>query len=124
MHLVPHGPYKMIIIVYANGGCAPNPGLGGCGVVSSMPEGPLDLCGGETDSTNNCMELTAAIRALEHFPEGAQLKIRCDSEYVINSVAKWMAVWKANGWRNSKGPVKNLDLGHKPNQGIVVFGSL
>lgn len=110
MHLVPQGPYKMRIIIYADGGCAPNPGPGGWGVVISMPEGPLDLCGGETDSTNNRMELTAAIRALEHFPEGAQLEIRCDSEYVVNSVTKWMAGWKANGWRNSKGPVKNLDL--------------
>lgn len=98
------------IVVNTDGGCSPNPGPGGWGVVISMPEGPLDLCGGESDSTNNRMELTAAIRALEYFPEGAQIEMRCDSEYVVNSTTKWMAGWKAKGWRNSKGPVMNLDL--------------
>lgn len=98
------------IVVYADGGCSPNPGPGGWGVVISTSEGILDLCGGESDSTNNRMELTAAIRALEHFPEGSQIEIRCDSEYVVKSITKWVATWKANGWRNKKGPVKNLDL--------------
>ncbi|TXN02585.1 ribonuclease HI [Methylobacterium sp. WL64] len=98
------------IVVYADGGCSPNPGPGGWGVVISGPDGPLDLCGGEISSTNNRMELTAAIRALEHFPEGAQIEMRCDSQYVVKSVTEWMGGWKDKGWQNSKGPVKNLDL--------------
>ena len=100
----------MRTIVYADGGCSPNPGPGGWGVVIAAPEGPRDFCGGEPDTTNNRMELTAAIRALEHFPEGAQIEMRCDSEYVVNAASKWMAGWKARGWRTSKGDVKNPDL--------------
>ena len=100
----------MRTVVYADGGCSPNPGLGGWGVVISGPDGTLDLCGGEANTTNNRMELTAAIRALEHFPEGAQIEMRCDSQYVVKSVTEWMSGWKASGWRNSKGPVTNLDL--------------
>ena len=100
----------MRIIVYADGGCSPNPGPGGWGVVISMAEGHLDLCGGEPDSTNNRMELTAAIRALEHLTEGTQIEMRCDSQYVINSVTKWIPGWKAKGWRTTTGPVKNVDL--------------
>lgn len=100
----------MRIVVYADGGCSPNPGPGGWGVVISTPQGPVDLCGGEPVSTNNRMELTAAIEALEHFPEGAQIGMRCDSQYVVKSVTEWMSSWKAKGWRNSKGAVMNLDL--------------
>jgi ribonuclease HI len=100
----------MRIVVYADGGCSPNPGAGGWGVVISGPDGPVDLCGGEPNSTNNRMELTAAIRALEHFPEDAQIEMRCDSQYVVKSVTEWMSGWKAKGWRNSKGPARNLDL--------------
>lgn len=100
----------MRIVVYADGGCSPNPGPGGWGVVISGPDGPVDLCGGELNSTNNRMELTAAIRALEHFPEGAQIEMRCDSQYVVKSVTEWMSSWKAKDWRTSKGPVMNLDL--------------
>lgn len=56
------------------------------------------------------MELTAAIRALEQFPEGAQIEMRCDSEYVVKSVTERMRGWKAKGWRNTAGEVKNVDL--------------
>ncbi|SDA32560.1 ribonuclease HI [Methylobacterium sp. UNC378MF] len=100
----------MRIVVYADGGCSPNPGPGGWGVVISGPDGPVDLCGGEANTTNNRMELTAAVRALEHFPEAAQIEMRCDSQYVVKSVTEWMSGWKAKGWRKSKGPVMNLDL--------------
>ncbi len=100
----------MRTIVYADGGCVPNPGPGGWGVVIEKETGRVELCGGERATTNNRMELTAAINALSHFPEGASIEMRCDSQYVIKSVTEWMRGWKARGWRTSTGPVKNVDL--------------
>jgi len=100
----------MRTIVYADGGCDPNPGPGGWGVVIRAETGTIELCGGERSTTNNRMELTAAISALAHFPEGAAIEMRCDSQYVIKSVTEWMKGWKAKGWRTSTGPVKNVDL--------------
>ena len=100
----------MRTIVYADGGCDPNPGPGGWGVVIQDPAGPVELRGGERATTNNRMELTAAISALEHFPEGASIEMRCDSQYVVKSVTEWMRGWKARGWRTATGPVKNIDL--------------
>ena len=79
-------------------------------MVIQAPDGPIELCGGETQSTNNRMELTAAIRALEHFPEGAAIEMRCDSQYVVKSVTEWIRGWKLKGWRTTTGPVKNVEL--------------
>ena len=100
----------MRIIVYADGGADPNPGPGGWGVVIQAEGGPVELHGGEGATTNNRMELTAAIRALEQFPEGAAIEMRCDSQYVVKSVTEWMPGWKRRGWRTASGPVKNVDL--------------
>ncbi|KMO18992.1 ribonuclease HI [Methylobacterium platani] len=100
----------MRTIVYADGGCDPNPGPGGWGVVIQAPDGTVELCGGDPQSTNNRMELTAAIRALEHFPEGAAIEMRCDSQYVVKSVTEWIRGWKLKGWRTTTGPVKNVEL--------------
>ncbi|GEL41195.1 hypothetical protein MEX01_17860 [Methylorubrum extorquens] len=100
----------MRTIVYADGGCDPNPGPGGWAAVIQAPTGTIELYGGELATTNNRMELTAAIRALEHFPEGAAIEMRCDSQYVVKSVTEWMRGWKARGWRTATGPVKNIDL--------------
>jgi len=102
------GPMRTI--VYADGGCDPNPGPGGWAAVIQAPSGTIELYGGERATTNNRMELTAAIRALEHFPEGAAIEMRCDSQYVVKSVTEWMRGWKARGWRTATGPVKNIDL--------------
>jgi ribonuclease HI len=98
------------VVVYADGGCSPNPGPGGWGAVIDSPGGRVEMRGGEPATTNNRMELTAAIRALEWLPAGAQVEMRCDSEYVVNSASKWMKGWKAKGWRSSTGDVKNVDL--------------
>lgn len=100
----------MRTIVYADGGCDPNPGPGGWGVVIQDPAGTVELHGGERATTNNRMELTAAISALAYFPEGAAIEMRCDSQYVVKSVTEWMRGWKARGWRTATGPVKNIDL--------------
>ena len=109
----PHGraDATMRTIVYADGGCDPNPGPGGWGVVIAAPDGTVELCGGEPGTTtNNRMELTAAIKGLEHFPAGAAIEMRCDSQYVVKSVTEWMRGWKAKGWRTTTGEVKNIDL--------------
>ncbi|TXM68786.1 ribonuclease HI [Methylobacterium sp. WL12] len=101
----------MRTIVYADGGCDPNPGPGGWGVVVAALDGTVELCGGEPGTTtNNRMELTAAIKGLEHFPAGAAIEMRCDSQYVVKSVTEWMRGWKAKGWRSTTGEVKNVDL--------------
>ncbi|KQP93218.1 ribonuclease H [Methylobacterium sp. Leaf113] len=100
----------MRTIAYADGGCDPNPGPGGWGVVIEAETGRVELCGGDRATTNNRMELTAAINALRYFPEGAQIEMRCDSQYVIKSVTEWMRGWKAKGWRTATGPVKNVEL--------------
>lgn len=101
----------MRTIVYADGGCDPNPGPGGWGIVIAAPDGTVELFGGEPGTTtNNRMELTAAIRGLEHFPAGAAIEMRCDSQYVVKSVTEWMRGWKARGWRTTTGEVKNVDL--------------
>ncbi|GEO98019.1 ribonuclease HI [Methylobacterium haplocladii] len=100
----------MRTIVYADGGCDPNPGPGGWGVVIQAADGPVELHGGDRVTTNNRMELTAAISALEYFPEGAAIEMRCDSQYVVKSVTEWMPGWKRRGWRTATGPVKNVDL--------------
>ncbi|AWN44537.1 ribonuclease HI [Methylobacterium durans] len=100
----------MRIVVYADGGCDRNSGSGGWGVVISMPEGSREFYGGELATTNNRMELTAAIPALEEFPESAQIEMRCDSQYVVKSMTEWVRGWKAKGWRGAKGLVQNRDL--------------
>ena len=100
----------MRTIVYADGGCDPNPGPGGWGVVIRAEGGTVELCGGERATTNNRMELTAAISALEYFAPGSAVEMRCDSQYVVKSATEWMRGWKARGWRTATGPVKNIDL--------------
>ena len=100
----------MSIIVYADGGCSPNPGPGGWGVYIRTPEFEHELCGGEDDTTNNRMELTAAARGLEHFPLGTRIEMRCDSRYVIDAMTRWLPGWKRKGWRTTTGPVANRDL--------------
>ncbi|MBX9933682.1 MAG: ribonuclease HI [Methylobacterium sp.] len=100
----------MSIIVYADGGCSPNPGPGGWGVFIRTPEFEHELCGGEDDTTNNRMELTAAARGLEHFPPGTRIEMRCDSRYVIDAMTRWLPGWKRKGWRTTTGPMANRDL--------------
>ncbi len=102
------------VVIYEDGGCYPNPGLGGWGVVIRYGHGLVEeLCGGEPSTTNNRMELMSAIVALEHIPTGCNVVVHADSEYVINGATKWMAKWKVRGWMTSgkkSHPVKNQDL--------------
>ncbi len=100
-----------VVTVFADGACKGNPGPGGWGVLIRMGQHSKELFGGEIMTTNNRMELTAVIRALEALKRSCQLKIYTDSVYVQKGMTEWIVGWKARGWRTSdKKPVKNDDL--------------
>ena len=102
----------MSIEIYTDGACSGNPGIGGWGAVILI-EGkkPLHLHGGSNQTTNNQMELTAAIEVLKYFPRPQEIKLFTDSKYVMNGIESWIINWKKNGWKtSSKKPVKNKIL--------------
>jgi len=102
---------ESVINIYADGGCRGNPGPGGWGVLMQSGSTEKELCGGEPDTTNNRMELTAVIRALEALKRPASVNVHTDSQYVQKGISAWIHNWKRNGWRTSdKKPVKNADL--------------
>ena len=99
------------IEIFTDGACRGNPGPGGWGVLLRHNGRERELCGGEVATTNNRMELTAAIRALEALTERCHVKLYTDSVYVKDGITKWLAGWRARGWRTAnKKPVKNKDL--------------
>ena len=104
------------LFAYTDGACSGNPGPGGWGVLMIAREGDevvktRELNGGEAETTNNRMELLAAISALEALKRGAAITIVTDSAYVKNGVSQWIHGWKRNGWKTAdKKPVKNVDL--------------
>jgi ribonuclease HI len=96
---------------YTDGACSGNPGPGGWGVVLQFGDHERELKGGEGDTTNNRMELTAAIEALKALKEPCHVALTTDSTYVKDGITKWLANWKRNGWKTAaKKPVKNQDL--------------
>jgi ribonuclease HI len=100
-----------IIEIWADGGCRGNPGPGGWGVLLRAGAREKELWGSEPATTNNRMELTAVIRALEAMKRPVQARIHTDSQYVQKGISEWIHGWKRNGWRTSdKKPVKNADL--------------
>ena len=102
--------YKTIQI-FTDGACRGNPGPGGWGVLILAESGAQEFYGAEEQTTNNRMELTAAIQGLGAVESGASVAIYTDSQYVKNGLESWIKAWKANGWRTSaKKPVKNQDL--------------
>ena len=102
---------ELTINIYADGGCRGNPGLGGWGVLMQAGAIEKELCGGERDTTNNRMELTAVIRSLEALKRPSTVHVHTDSQYVQKGISEWIHNWKRNGWRTSdKKPVKNADL--------------
>jgi len=97
--------------VYADGACKGNPGPGGWGVLLIEGDRERELHGGEPATTNNRMELTAVIRALEELPHGSRVRLYTDSQYVQKGMQEWIHDWKRRGWRTAdKKPVKNDDL--------------
>ncbi|WP_205412285.1 ribonuclease HI [Sphingomonas crusticola] len=94
-----------------DGACKGNPGPGGWGVVIRSGSSEKELSGGEPLTTNNRMEMTAAIRGLEALKRPCRVVLSTDSRYVMDGLTKWLAGWQRNGWRTaSKQPVKNADL--------------
>jgi ribonuclease HI len=105
-------PAENKVVVYTDGGCAPtNPGPGGWAAILIRGTREKVLKGGELHSTNNRMELMAAISALEGIKPGSEVEMHTDSQYVRDGITKYINNWKRNGWRTaSKEPVKNEDL--------------
>ena len=96
---------------FTDGGCRGNPGPGGWGVILRFGDHERELNGSEPDTTNNRMELFAAISALQALSEPCRVVLTTDSTYVKDGITKWIKNWKANGWRTAaKKPVKNQDL--------------
>jgi ribonuclease HI len=98
--------------IYTDGACAPNPGPGGWGALLRYGVHEKELCGGEAGiTTNNRMELTAPIVALESLTRPSIVRLHTDSTYVRNGITQWVPRWKRNGWQTSnREPVKNADL--------------
>ncbi len=97
--------------IFTDGACKGNPGPGGWGALLRYGSIEKSLYGGEANTTNNRMELMAAIAALSALREACEVKITTDSQYVRKGITEWMSGWKRNGWRTAaKEPVKNADL--------------
>ena len=97
--------------IYTDGACRGNPGPGGWGVLLRFGDNEKELCGGEYNTTNNRMELTAAIKGLTAIKKGSIVTLTTDSKYVRNGITQWITNWKNKGWKTAnKQQVKNQDL--------------
>ena len=97
--------------IYTDGACSGNPGPGGWGAILIWGDHRKEINGGEAQTTNNRMELMAAISALEALKKGVEADLYTDSAYVRNDISSWIHGWKRNGWRTAdKKPVKNMEL--------------
>ena len=102
---------EQIVYLYTDGACKGNPGAGGWGVLLRYGRHEKELFGGEAETTNNRMELTAVIEGLKALKRTSRVEICTDSQYVKNGMQSWIHGWKKNGWKTSaKQPVKNEDL--------------
>jgi ribonuclease HI len=101
-----------VVDIYTDGACSGNPGPGGWGALLFYGDRTKEICGGEASgTTNNRMELMAAIQALETLKRPAHVRLHTDSVYVRNGIMSWLPNWKRNGWRTAdKKPVKNAEL--------------
>jgi len=99
------------VVIYTDGACKGNPGPGGWGVVLNYKNHTKELCGGAAETTNNRMELMAAIQALEKLNTPCLVRLSTDSKYVLQGITEWLPNWKKRGWKTAaKTPVKNEDL--------------
>lgn len=99
------------VVIYTDGACRGNPGPGGWGVILIHGAREKEMCGGDLATTNNRMELMAAIQALEALKTPCKVELHTDSQYVRTGIAEWLSGWKARGWKTAaKAPVKNADL--------------
>jgi len=99
------------IEIFTDGACKGNPGIGGWGAILIYKDHKKEICGSSADTTNNIMELTAVIKALDTLKEPCHVVLTTDSNYVKDGITDWIKNWKLNGWKTSnKQPVKNQDL--------------
>lgn len=109
----------MTVHAFTDGACSGNPGPGGWGVVLRYGEHEKELFGGEAQTTNNRMELMAAISALEALTRRSDVVVTTDSTYVLKGITEWVPGWKARGWKtSSKQPVKNVDLWQRLDEAV------
>ena len=109
-----------IIEIYTDGACSGNPGPGGWGALLRIGEKEREINGGEAETTNNRMEMMAAIQALEALKRPSQVHLHTDSTYVRNGITKWIHAWKARNWRTAdRKPVKNIDLWQRLDQAVA-----
>jgi ribonuclease HI len=102
---------NMQVTIYTDGACKGNPGPGGWGALLIYNDKEKEICGGEKDTTNNRMEIMAAIQALASLTKEAKVDLYTDSNYVRQGMTTWIFNWKKNGWKNAnRKPVKNADL--------------
>jgi len=101
------------VIAYTDGACSGNPGPGGWGVVLISGSHRKELSGGEANTTNNRMELTAAIKALEALKKTSRIEIITDSTYVVKGMTEWIHGWKRRGWKRAAGELENRELWQK-----------
>ena len=107
------------VTLYTDGACKGNPGVGGWGVVLEYGEYRKELFGGDVGTTNNRMELTAAIAGLSALKSRCVVDLYTDSVYVKDGITKWLSNWKSNGWRTAaKKPVANQDLWEQLDQAV------
>jgi len=108
------------VTIYTDGACSGNPGPGGWGAILIWGTHRKELNGGEPHTTNNRMELTAAIQALESLKRGVEADLFTDSEYVKNGIQSWIHGWKRNGWRTAdRKPVKNMELWQRLDEALA-----
>ena len=116
----PHStPAEQHIVIHTDGACSGNPGPGGWGAILEWGDHKREIKGGEPHTTNNRMELMAAISALEALKRPCEVDIHTDSQYLRDGIMKWIHGWKRNGWKTAdKKPVKNVDLWQRLEQAL------
>ena len=108
------------VVIYTDGACKGNPGIGGWGAFLSIDEHVRELSGGELQTTNNRMELTAVIEGIGALTEPCKIAVTSDSTYVLKGIQEWLPAWKKRNWKTaSKQPVKNVDLWQKLDAAIL-----
>ena len=104
-------PHAKRVEIFTDGACSGNPGPGGWGAILRYGEREKEMCGGEPLTTNNRMEMMAAIQAIEALSQSVEAHIHTDSQYLQLGITSWLANWKRRGWKTAdKKPVKNVDL--------------
>jgi len=112
------------VTIYTDGACKGNPGPGGWGVLLRSSDGTeKEMFGGERETTNNRMEMTAVIQALSALKRPCDVTLHLDSQYVLKGITEWLSGWKAKGWKTAaKQPVKNVDLWQQLDQLVASHG--